>query len=177
MCSLYQTLSQGASIQASKNWKFILPQRFVPTFRNLTCQRSLFPTISSYDCVPLPRPVDSEEQLQQVESMDFAQLKGAFLEEYYLLEVGQLLRTLFPAHWPEFGGIRGRFSISLQSPTLSEQKRLWWISLFTVGCDDIIHCLAPSQVNGSMLADMIGKYVKSIASRSGLLSSIASIPR
>ena len=44
---------------------------------------------SSYDCVPLPRPVDSEEQLQQVESMEFGQLKGAFLEEYYMLEVIQ----------------------------------------------------------------------------------------
>jgi hypothetical protein len=43
--------------------------------------------ISSYDCVPLPRPVDAEEQLQQVESMEFGQLKGTFLEEYYMLEV------------------------------------------------------------------------------------------
>ncbi len=42
---------------------------------------------SSYDCVPLPRPVDSEDELQQVESMEFAKLKGAFLEEYYMLEV------------------------------------------------------------------------------------------
>ncbi len=42
---------------------------------------------SSYDCVPLPRPVDSEDDLQQVESMEFAKLKGAFLEEYYMLEV------------------------------------------------------------------------------------------
>jgi hypothetical protein len=33
------------------------------------------------------------------------------------------------------------------------------------------------QVNGGILADMIGKYVNLIASRSGLLSSIASIPR
>ena len=42
---------------------------------------------SSYDCVPLPRPVDSDAELQQVESMEFAKLKGAFLEEYYMLEV------------------------------------------------------------------------------------------
>jgi hypothetical protein len=31
--------------------------------------------------------VDAEEQLQQVESMEFGQLKGTFLEEYYMLEV------------------------------------------------------------------------------------------
>jgi hypothetical protein len=31
--------------------------------------------------------VDSEEELQQVESMEFGQLKGAFIKEYYMLEV------------------------------------------------------------------------------------------
>ena len=51
-------------------------------------QISLFGIVfSSYYCVPLPQPVDSEEQSQWVESMEFGQLKGEFLEEYYILEV------------------------------------------------------------------------------------------
>jgi hypothetical protein len=49
----------------------------------------------SYDCVPLPRPVDSEDQLQQVETMEFGSLKSFFLEEYYLLEVFAILLCFF----------------------------------------------------------------------------------
>ena len=36
-----------------------------------------------YDCFPLPRPVDSEQQLQEVDTMEFSALKNNFQEVLY----------------------------------------------------------------------------------------------
>ena len=40
----------------------------------------------SHDCVPLPRPVDAESQLSQVEGMEWSELRSEFREEYVILE-------------------------------------------------------------------------------------------
>jgi hypothetical protein len=39
-----------------------------------------------FDCFPLPRPVDTEDELQEVERMDFEALKPNFQEEFFLLD-------------------------------------------------------------------------------------------
>lgn len=38
------------------------------------------------DCFPLPRPVESESMLKEVENMEWDELKSDFREEYVVLE-------------------------------------------------------------------------------------------
>jgi hypothetical protein len=49
--------------------------------------RSLSLTKAKPDCFPLPRPVDSEQQLQEVDRMEFSSLKANFVEEFFLLDL------------------------------------------------------------------------------------------
>lgn len=48
--------------------------------------RKMKRAFKDFDCFPLPRPVDSEEQLQHVESMKFDELKAGFKDEFFLLD-------------------------------------------------------------------------------------------
>ncbi|EKX32320.1 hypothetical protein GUITHDRAFT_44019, partial [Guillardia theta CCMP2712] len=48
--------------------------------------RKLRQVFREYDCVPLPRPVDSEASLQEVDQMEFSELKTNFVEEFYILD-------------------------------------------------------------------------------------------
>lgn len=41
---------------------------------------------SDYDCFPLPRPVDKDEMLKEVDNLQWEELKSDFREEYVVLE-------------------------------------------------------------------------------------------
>ena len=64
------------------------------------------------------------------------------------------------------------FNIAAEPSSIGDEKVCWLAFI-----PKYISLKAVMQVTGGILADIIGKYVNLIASRSGLLSSIASIPR
>ena len=49
-------------------------------------KRQLEEFFQDSDCFPLPRPVDSDSQLKDVEQMEWQQLRSEFREEYVVLE-------------------------------------------------------------------------------------------
>ena len=47
--------------------------------------RKLRRNFREFDCFPLPRPVDSEQQLCEVDTMEFATLRANFVEDFFML--------------------------------------------------------------------------------------------
>ncbi len=86
--------------------------------------------------------------------MRFGELKGTFLEEYYLLEARLLDSLLFPTGSDACNTQRQIFNSAAEPNKIGEEN-----------------------VTGAVIADMIGKYTQKISTRSGILNSIASIPR
>lgn len=95
--------------------------------------RKMKRSFKDFDCFPLPRPVDTEEALQEVEKMDFGALKSNFQEDFYLLD-----RLVF--------SLAAEPSVGQANPT------------------------------GEILSEMVGRYIKAIREREGLLSSISDLP-
>jgi len=67
--------------------------------------RKMKKSFHDFDCFPLPRPVDTEEALQEVETMEFENLKANFQEEFFLLD--RLVFRLAAARAEESGGAGG----------------------------------------------------------------------
>jgi hypothetical protein len=63
--------------------------------------KALQRVFKSYDCFPLPRPVDADEQLKEIETMPFDALSGKFKEEYVIFERSMFELASRPA---EFAG-------------------------------------------------------------------------
>ena len=91
--------------------------------------------------------------------------------EIFYAEKVSMLRFRWPI-WPHQQQI---FNFAAEPNKIGREKvrKPWPYSILTTP-ESFVNF---SKVNGTVLADMIGKYVKLIESRSGLLSSIASIPR
>ncbi|PRP76870.1 hypothetical protein PROFUN_13214 [Planoprotostelium fungivorum] len=53
---------------------------------------------SDYDCVPLPRPVDKDELLKEVDNLGWDGLRSEFREEYVVLERAIFNAVLSPRH-------------------------------------------------------------------------------
>ena len=47
--------------------------------------RKLRRNFREFDCFPLPRPVDSEQQLCEVDTMEFSTLRANFVEDFFVL--------------------------------------------------------------------------------------------
>ena len=96
--------------------------------------RKMKRSFKDFDCFPLPRPVDSEEMLQEVEKMDFSALRPNFQEDFFLLD-------------------RLIFGLAETAPTFGN-----------------------TQVTGSVLCEMVTRYIEAIRDRKGLLASITELP-
>lgn len=53
---------------------------------------------SDYDCVPLPRPVDKDELLKEVDNLGWGGLRDQFKEEYIMLERSIFNAVMSPRH-------------------------------------------------------------------------------
>ena len=49
-------------------------------------KRQLEEYFANYDCFPLPRPVENDSMLKDVEQMEYENLRAEFREEYVALE-------------------------------------------------------------------------------------------
>jgi hypothetical protein len=96
--------------------------------------RKMKRSFREFDCFALPRPVDKEEELQDVEKMEFTALKKNFQEEFFLFD---------------------RFVMNLA---------------------DKAPMYGSSVVTGSVLGELVTRYIDAIRDRKGLLSSITELP-
>ncbi len=51
-----------------------------------TEKRLLQDYFADYDCFPLPRPVENDSMLKEVDGMEWNELRSEFREEYVVLE-------------------------------------------------------------------------------------------